>query len=225
MKPTSCAPFGLKFNPTHRFGSLNLTGEPHIQCQISTSIPSAVKVSTKTHVTRLTSKGAANIPQTGSSLHIATWTQQTTTWPCMLIQPFRAETSSYPDIFTGEHHVGNLSHGSRGRGGMAGTPVPSGNLGGFCWIRAANWRSSCFTISIINHKPIYNHVRSTIINHSINFLNHQSGSLKSQTTRVIQQNNSGVYAGVSGTLRGRVLVELRYWQSSRQRSSRQDFKT
>ena len=154
MKPTSCAPFGLKFNPTHRFGSLNLTGEPHILCQISTSIPSAVKVSTKTHVTRLTSKGAANIPQTGSSLHIATWTQQTTTWPCMLIQPFRAETSSYPDIFTGEHHVGNLSHGSRGRGGMAGTPVPSGNLGGFCWIRAANWRSSCFTINIINHKPI-----------------------------------------------------------------------
>jgi hypothetical protein len=140
MKPTSCAPFGLKFNPTHRFGSLNLTGEPHILCQISTSIPSAVKVSTKTHVTRLTSKGAANIPQTGSSLHIATWTQQTTTWPCMLIQPFRAETSSY--------------HGSRGRGGMAGTPVPSGNLGGFCWIRAANWRSSCFTIIIINHKPI-----------------------------------------------------------------------
>ena len=61
MKPTSCAPFGLKFNPTHRFGSLNLTGEPHILCQISTSIPSAVKVSPKTHVTRLrTSKGAAH---------------------------------------------------------------------------------------------------------------------------------------------------------------------
>ena len=46
---------------------------------------------------------AQHIPKTGSSLHIATWTQQTTTWPCMLIQPFRAETSSYPDIFTGEH--------------------------------------------------------------------------------------------------------------------------
>ena len=50
--------------------------------------------------------------------------------------------------------IGNLYHGSCGRGGMAGVPVPSGNLGGFCWIRAANWRSSCFTINIINHKPI-----------------------------------------------------------------------
>ena len=29
-----------------------------------------------------------------------------------------------------------------------------GNLGGFCWIRAANWRSSWFTINIINHRPI-----------------------------------------------------------------------
>ena len=50
--------------------------------------------------------------------------------------------------------IGNLYHGSCGRGGMAGVPVPSGNLGGFCRIRAANWRSSCFTINIINHKPI-----------------------------------------------------------------------
>ena len=82
--------------------------------------------------------------------------------------------------------IGNLYHGSCGRGGMAGLPVPSGNLGGFCWIRAANWRSSCFTINIKNHKPCNNHVRSTIINHFINLSNHQSRSLKSnQTTRVI----------------------------------------
>ena len=165
MKPTSCAPFGLKFNPTHRFGSLNLTGEPHILCQISTSIPSAVKVSPKTHVTRLrTSKGAAHTKNCFIIYHHFMYFQ-------VLSHPKHSDMDSKPLLgecwfnlsggpkplpirISSPGSIGNLYHGSCGRGGMAGLPVPSGNLGGFCWIRAANWRSSCFTINIINHKPI-----------------------------------------------------------------------
>lgn len=126
-------PFGLEFNPyrTRLFERIGL-----LQSDRWAS-----------HARLRTSKGAAQTTNCFIISYISKYSaiQDIATWCDMDSKPLLGECwfdlsggpKPLPIRISSPGSIGNLYHGSCGRGGMAGLPVPSGNLGGFCWIWAA----------------------------------------------------------------------------------------